>query len=110
MSLPKGFFDTLLTASEKRDIEAALPDSTALIRESINISRIAARRILKQSKKQNLEEQIKTLCVLSAVLARTATLVRAHEQLRSGQGDSDSELRKFIDSVIDDASADWPKP
>ncbi len=104
MTEPKGFYP--FTPAELRDLSAVNPAS---IDEEIKMVRINMRRMLKLSKHQPVEEQIRTLCLCSATSARLASLLRTQKELNTGRS-GESELYHLIDSTLDQVLLDqgWP--
>ena len=107
MTEPPGLYQPFFTAAERRDLSAG---EVKPLEEEIKLVRVAMRRILKISKSQEGEDQVKTLVLLSAVSSRVASLLRTQEQLTRGKpSGSESDLRNMLENVLLEVQADWPK-
>jgi hypothetical protein len=106
MTETPGFYQNVFTPTERRDLEAAPRDPTAILNEEINMVRVAVRRMFRISKHQSQDDAVKTLAILSAVSGRLANLVRAQQQIKSG-AQGVNEFKQLLEDVLVEVQADW---
>lgn len=109
MTETKGFYGPLFTAAERRDLAAVPADTTSQLSAEIDVVRVSIRRMFKISKHQNAEEAVRTLAILSAVSGRLSGLLRIQQQLKTGIGSGDTDLRIMLEQVLVEVQVDWPK-
>jgi hypothetical protein len=102
-----GIYETLFSAIERGALEQTAPNP---LEAEVRAVRVITRRVLKISRGQSDEDQVKTLVLASAVISRLAGLIRTQDQLKTTSKDSrENSIRLMLEDVLAEAQKDWPQ-